>query len=764
MVSNQKLFSVGNFDFRLQHLLVIGVLILSFSISFIIRSGPTNYATELFEYDPFFNVRATEYVIDNGFIEYLNWVDEKSWHPFGRDVSNTSQVTLHFTTAILYQIFNFGSSVYIFSIFFPLVIGSLTGIVVFAFVRVLGGTSAGLFASLMFAVSVPIFSRGYVGWFKSEPLGLFFGFLAFYLFVSGIKFNNRKTSFLKLLCGGFFLALALSSWGGAIFFLVGISIFYFALPFFKQEKNFLFWAIPTFSISIGLSSLIFERTTDTLFGVGGTVLLLSTIFVLCTELIKKYSVKNSIRNSIIFLASIIALGLGIIFSGSVSLPSFRYLNAVNPLLLAEDALTDSVAEHQTVNLDMSFTVLSVFIIFGLVGVWLLFSKKYPNIKNDMKAFSLIIAFLGIYLSSAFMRLELFASVALLIVGGIGLSLLYQEVFKIKKSTIKYIFSIVIICLFVIPVALPENLGWAYWTDFSPTIMNGGTGYRNLVSNDWFEATEWIKENTPENSVIAAWWDYGYWITTLSDRTTIIDNATLIDWQIEKMAYVLLASPDQSWNILNSDYNTDVSDSMNDEFLLKTIGKSWTTGLDGYLNDKKQNPELYDESCTQIFKAEAKRLGIPERSCDPIRKGMGADYILIFVTAEKIPTHDLDFSLYSLNAGGDESKKHWFAEISENDPLKFVLNDGRTPTSYFMNNTTLGKLTPFSIALYVDMATSKTYENYSPGLIPIYTKTIKFIDPENDPFVLVYASPSFYSEMPGQQNMILVYKINPDYKS
>ena len=29
MVSNQKLFSVGNFDFRLQHLLVIGILALS---------------------------------------------------------------------------------------------------------------------------------------------------------------------------------------------------------------------------------------------------------------------------------------------------------------------------------------------------------------------------------------------------------------------------------------------------------------------------------------------------------------------------------------------------------------------------------------------------------------------------------------------------------------------------------------------------------------------------------------------------------------
>ena len=194
MVSNQKLFSVGNFDFRLQHLLVIGVLMLSISISMLIRSTPASYGFELFEFDPFFNLRATEYLLDNGSDAYFNWIDEKSWYPFGRNVSETSQVTLHFTSAFMYQIFGFGTTLYDFTILFPLVIGSLTSVIVFAFVRVLGGTTAGLFAALIFSVSVPIFARGFIGWFKSEPLGLFFGLLAMYLFVSGIKYNRKKIS------------------------------------------------------------------------------------------------------------------------------------------------------------------------------------------------------------------------------------------------------------------------------------------------------------------------------------------------------------------------------------------------------------------------------------------------------------------------------------------------------------------------------------------------------------------------------------------
>ena len=79
MVSNQKLFSVGNFDFRLQHLLVIGILILSVSISMIIRSTPASYGLELFEFDPFFNYRATEYILENGADAYFNWNVNSFW-------------------------------------------------------------------------------------------------------------------------------------------------------------------------------------------------------------------------------------------------------------------------------------------------------------------------------------------------------------------------------------------------------------------------------------------------------------------------------------------------------------------------------------------------------------------------------------------------------------------------------------------------------------------------------------------------------------
>jgi dolichyl-diphosphooligosaccharide--protein glycosyltransferase len=200
------LVKVGNLNFKLQHLLIIGILILSFSTSFLIRSQALDYGFELNEFDPFFNFRATEFIVDNGLSEYFDWNDSLSWYPEGRNVSATSQTMLHITTAGTYQIFGGGSSLYDFTIIFPAILSSLTVVVIFALVRIIGGTTAGLFAALFYSVSMPIIIRGTMGWFKSEPLGLFYGLLAVYLFLSGIKTKNKKIAISKMvwLLGGAF--------------------------------------------------------------------------------------------------------------------------------------------------------------------------------------------------------------------------------------------------------------------------------------------------------------------------------------------------------------------------------------------------------------------------------------------------------------------------------------------------------------------------------------------------------------------------------
>jgi len=803
MVSNQKLFSVGDFDFRLQHLLVIGVLILAVSIGMLIRSGPMAYGLDLFEFDPWFNFRATSYIVDNGSDAYFNWVDEKTWHPFGRDVSENSQVTLHLTTAYLYKIFGFGLSLYDFVVLFPLVIGSLTAIIVFAFVRVLAGTTAGLLGALIFSISVPIFTRGLIGWFKSEPLGLFFGFLALYLFVSGIKFNKGKISVIKLILASLFLVLSISAWGGSLLFLAVISLFFISLPFLNKEKNFLIWSVPIFTTSLILFSLLFERTSRFIvtqseipgqefvftLAIGGLIILIPTIFVIICEIIKKFSpIEKQLRNISIFFGGIIVSTIAIISSNVVGLPAFRYLNAANPFLKSTDALTDSVAEHTTVSLSFNFQMLSVLLIFTLIGIWFVFSKK-ELFKNEMRAFILITSLIGIYLSSAFIRLELFASLGIIILGSIGISILFKEIYSKKdKIGIKIIFSAVIVALFVCPLALPLDNNWTSWSDFPPSILTGATN--TVPSTDWIAALTWLKNNTPEDSVIVSWWDYGYWITTISERATVVDNATVSDFQIKKVAYALTTNPDDAWNILYSDYNTDVSESIGNDRIIKFEGQiekhfllDYQSALlfDDSPNVRTSNPDsqtyenltieekqIVDQhiqengypKCEPIFKSKAKKLNVSEFTCNPVTKGLDADYVIIYIAGDRV-TYNENLNIYVLEGGGDESKKSWIVKISEQKSSQFIQSDSITPTQNFQENTALGKMIPYSIITYVEPNTDRTFDSYQDGLIPIYVQDPKFLN-ETDPFRLVYASPSFYENEPGQFQAIFIYKINPDY--
>src|SRR3712207_8646541 len=57
----------------------------------------TTLFRSLNEFDPFFDYRATQYIVDNGIEAYFKWHDNMSWYPDGRDIPSTSQSGLHLT-------------------------------------------------------------------------------------------------------------------------------------------------------------------------------------------------------------------------------------------------------------------------------------------------------------------------------------------------------------------------------------------------------------------------------------------------------------------------------------------------------------------------------------------------------------------------------------------------------------------------------------------------------------------------------------------
>ncbi len=706
-LSRSKLVSFGSFELRLNHLLVISILAISFSTSFLIRSQAADFGFELYEFDPFFNYRATEYLLDNGIDAYFNWNDDLSWYPLGRDVSATSQVMLHMTAAFTYYLFGANSSLYDFTVVFPVVFGSLSSIVIFALVRVIGGTTAGLIASLLFSLSLPIVIRGPIGWFKSEPLGIFFGLLCTYFLLSGISSKNPKIAAGKIAAGGIFATFAISAWGGNQFFIIPIGVFFLALPFLRDDHRFLIWSIPLFTIATLVSSFGFERgiSFDSL---GGIVLLTTTIFLAICIVIQKKSSKNKRRNGLLFLSAFLIIGSSFLLVSFeydlLPLPSHRYMNALNPFLTTTDPLVDSISEHATTTLQQSFLFHSVLMLFAGLGVWLLIqniqkkdSSSPSFVKNDMLSFALILGFFGAYVSSAFIRLEVFASLSIIVLSSLGISFLLREFASSNKvqikKLIKFPFFAGLIFLLIAPLVYPADSNVFSLSKSPPTILNGGTAYA-MATNDWPEALDWIKNNTPKDAVIASWWDYGYWIQTLGERATLADNSTLITEVIQNIARILLGTNDESWNLLND---------------------------------------------------------------------MGADYVLVFVAYNKLSIGSTEQEFFTVTGGGDESKKQWYMRIAGYPESKFVHSDGSSGTDYFWNETLLGQMFPFTVLGYVNPNDIQRQSSiYIPGMIPIYSKDIKFPEDGDGPLRFRYASPSFYDGSIGPKIGIFIYEVNDEY--
>ena len=744
---------------------------------------PAEHGFELDEFDPFFNYRATQFMVENGLPAYLEWNDDLSWHPYGRDVSATSQVMLHTTGAVFYQVFGAGSNLYDFTVWFPVVIGSLTTIVIFALVRTIGGTTAGLLASLFFAISPIIIMRGGIGWFKSEPLGLFYGLLAVYLLLSVIKSGKGKTSLAKIVGGGILLAFGVASWGGIQFFILPIGVFFLALPFMRKDSKFIIWTSAIFVSVFFLVTVSFERTGIAFISsLTGFFLVGCSAFLIVCTIVRKISNKAKLRNGLALLGGTIISGIALVASGDwlIQIPLFRYLNAANPYLTTTDMLVDSVSEHASTTTDISFWFFSILLVFAGIGAWLLFQKKVIhslNIKPEMVAFALILGFLGIYFSSAFVRLEVLGSISIITLASIGVSILISKILKTQHKPVgnvtKISFLTVIVILLIVPLVYPENGNWSDNASNKPiSILHSGS-HLNISTNDWPNSMQWLKENTPEGAVIASWWDYGYWISTLSERKTLADNSTLVDWQIRKIAAMYLSTPHDAWHILTNDRLTDVgshyvslpthlvyptrhSENVYDSTqLMVDHFERWKNNSTAQANINYEKTSNYS-TIFDYWQAE-------EYVVPPILGGLDADYILVNVVADKLSEENL-LDLYTMRQkGGDETKAYWFMKISD-VPVRDYFNPGiQSYTNTFWNDTLLGNLIPFTPLVYVDPDNPEIQsDTFKPGYIPIYVKDIKFPADGNGPFQLVYMSPSFDKDVSGPLTGPIIYKVNKEY--
>ena len=71
----------------------------------------------------------------------------------------------------------------------------------------------------------------------------------------------------------------------------------------------------------------------------------------------------------------------------------------------------------------------------------------------------------------------------------------------------------------------------------------------LIIDDFREAYYWLRQNSDPKSKIMAWWDYGYQITGMANRTVLVDNNTWNNTHIATVGKAMACSEDVSYEIM-----------------------------------------------------------------------------------------------------------------------------------------------------------------------------------------------------------------------
>lgn len=752
---------------------------LIFVIAVIMRIFPAHYGWYLNEFDPYWDYYASFHVVTlaqqhglyyalfnnppncpasdlsqvcHGNQGYFFWHDVRTWYPYGRNVAATSQVGLELTGALTYlfvnSVLHIPVSYYDYLVFFPVLAGSLTTISLYYLVKRITNSAGGIFAALIFSVSPPILERGNLGWFKSEPLALLAATIGAYFFLS---MYGSKTAFkgviVRGLIAGIMFGYSMIDWGGGDEFVLIFGFLFLIAPFVKSID--LQKTVQGGSVLIAALLLISAATPrpgpSIITNLIGLPLLASWLFAFLAYNVKRYGdpsryFRNLAKLLIIFVfGGLLAVSFGLV--GSIS---GRYLTVIDSAFRSGDPLVQSVAEQAIPTGSQFFGDYAVIILLAGFGAYVALRRR-----SIEAIFALILAITGVYIASSFARLMVYSTIALGVLGAIGIVELAESIMRPTVSTVsrkktriyesrsevKAIFAVMMVILISVPVFIPANIssssgyqlsnsGWFSSANIPVSIANGGTSF-SVQTQDWFQAFSWMRQ-LPHNTTIAAWWDYGYWIAVMGNVTSLADNATVNETQIAYIGQALVDPPQQSLQVLKNDLHSP-------QYIL--------IYLTGY---------IFNETSSG-----------------------GAVYYSLTV-----PTP------YPQPGGGDESKKQWFIRIGNTTcgclqetigPHALMYNDDFTPTPYFWANSTLGQLIPYqSQGLFYNPVRNTPQQGYnatvqsngaggiSAGYTELYTYNMKY--PTGDttsPFQLAFES----SSLPGNSAVtslitaVLIYKIN-----
>jgi len=411
-----------NLRFQMSHDQIFQVSILSIIllIAFAVRLLPMRWGFHLSEFDPYSHYRSAEYIVKNGFLAWFTWTDPQRWYPYGVKVPEAYFPGVAFTAAFFYkivQILALPMSLYEFAVIFPLIMATLTCLVMYFWGKDTWSKAVGLFSALFLALNGSYIGRTSLGWFDDETIGIFA--IVFFAFVFLRSLDEQRTwnSTVKYaVASGLALGYIFASWGAAYYPLGLTALFALLLILLGRYSKRL---LLSYSITLGLSLFIAINVPKLSMRFLLTAPVLASLFVfslLCLWEIFRNTETNRWKfiYALGFLAIVVVAFL-VVFGRGATPMAGKFSTVLIPFERLFNPIVESVQEHRPPAWGSFYYDYGIGIFFIVIGLY--FAARNPTNRN---LFLVLYALTSIYFASSMIRLLVILAPSFSMLWAIGL--------------------------------------------------------------------------------------------------------------------------------------------------------------------------------------------------------------------------------------------------------------------------------------------------------------------------------------------------------
>ena len=502
---------------------------------------------------------------------WLTYVDPVFWFPDPgtRIFGVTEHIGTSLTGVIVKQVFLlFGMNLTMEQASFlaPAFCGTLSILVIYFLGKELGNKRMGLLAAFFYAFDPGNLQRSMAGFFSNEAVGMLCMLLAFYFFLRSVRTGSLFTSILAgLSLGGLYM-----SWGGYTYAVQLIVLYAIVMVLLKKTSTRLLsaytgtilTAIAIGVLSPNLGPALLVGFTDGIIPFGGLAILIAvSIYQAHKDEITRITLITE-RNLELagYLLVLGTIGFLLLNFFLPIIPTFKskFVTVVVPFYRDQSPILLSVAEYVVQTWGDTFN--DIFILVFLIPIAIIYLYRKPTERN---IFFLLYLMTALYFNGSMVRLVTVLAPVACLAGAKAIDEIlrpYSNVIQEKLAYNKRRRAIstgitkqhVGVAFIVVFLVLAFNTMQGLSTDnqliqpasvsLSYKTPTGVQGY-----GDWYQALSWLQMNTPASSVVASWWDYGYWLA-MTNRTLITDGATINSTTIGNIGAMFVSQPDISLKI------------------------------------------------------------------------------------------------------------------------------------------------------------------------------------------------------------------------